>query len=53
MHTTSIDFPDDVWEDIQKRKFRSEGSVKDLIIRSYRKTFMEVEQDEKNQPTQP
>lgn len=42
-HKTTIDLPDDVWEDIQKRHFRNEGGVKDLITRAYRAHFMRTQ----------
>ncbi len=48
-----MDLPDDVWEDMSKRKFRNEGSFKDLISRAYRTAYslpepkQEVGKDEK------
>lgn len=42
-HKTTTELPDDVWEDIQKRRFRNEGGVKDLIVRAYRAHFMRTQ----------
>ncbi len=52
-HRITMDLPDDVWEDMSKRKFRNEGSFKDLISRAYRTAYslpepkQEVGKDEK------
>lgn len=45
---TTVELPEDIWEDIQKRKFRNEGSVKDLLVRAYRAHFNLPQKGEPN-----
>lgn len=35
-HKTTIELPDDVWADMEKRKTNHEGSYQDLLVRAYK-----------------
>lgn len=49
-HKTTLELPDEIWEDIQKRKFRNEGGVRDLMVRAYRVHYQVEAKKEESQP---
>lgn len=49
---TSIDIPQDIWQDLQLRKFRGEGSNKGLLLYAYRMHFKLPIQEKKGEPNE-